>query len=237
MRTYSLIGAGGTGTILLPALERYLDNYHRHRKETYELAVIDGDTVSQDNLIRQFFAPGQVADNKAQAIVVQLGSPDHLKPVPNYIGKKNIEQLVRDKDTILIAVDNYPVRAHLQAHALTLDNINIINGGNEEIDGSCQLFIRNEGRNITPPITHCHPEITVKGDDRAKMNCQQIAALPGGGQTLRANMMSATQMLNMLSFLHAWEEDHATPIEHEIHFDLRSMKMRPTDNRGIDGWT
>ena len=234
--TYVMVGAGGTGSILFPNLLRYVSAYHRNREEDFILAVIDGDTLAASNLDRQLFPGSAVGANKAEALVALhvLGAGDQVIAVPQYLGEDNIKDLMTDGDIILIAVDNYSVRAHINKRAKELDNTVVINGGNEDSDGSVQVYIRAGGVNLTPPIDHCHPEIVAKKkDDRRKLSCQQIAELPGGGQTLVANMMSATMILNTLRRYH---DGHDLGPTHEAHFDLNTMKMRPSDNRGIDGW-
>lgn len=236
-RIYTLIGAGGTGSILFPQLLPYLTTYHAARNEPFQLAIIDGDSVASTNLSRQLFAGRFVDENKAEALLaMHQPDPDLVVAVPHYIGAKNVEELIQDGDTLLIAVDNFPVRSFIEKRGATLDNIAVINGGNEELDGSCQLWVRQKGKNVTPPLSHCHPEIHSAGPDRAALSCQQIADLPGGGQTIVANSMSATSMLNMLRILHEWEANPKQDPHHEMHFDLSTLKMRPADNRGITGW-
>jgi molybdopterin/thiamine biosynthesis adenylyltransferase len=234
--TYLLVGAGGTGSILYPSLLRYLGATHRHRDESAILAVVDGDTLADSNLDRQLYPGTAVGANKAEALVGLHPVPPNLEviAVAEYLGEDNITRLIQKSDTVLIAVDNYAVRALINDHVKNLDNATVINGGNEDSDGSIQVFVRESGKNVTPPLDHCHPEIAyAETDDRRKLSCQQIADLPGGGQTLVANMMSATLMLNTLRLIHDGDDYRA---KHEAFFDLNTMKMRPADNRGIEGW-
>jgi hypothetical protein len=73
-----------------------------------------------------------------------------------------------------------------------------------------------------------HPEILRDGEDMALLDCAQIAELPGGGQTITANMMSATAMLNAITHLHEWEADlKKLPAWNEVFFDLQTYAMRP----------
>ena len=236
--TYTLLGAGGTGSILFPSLLRYLETYHRHRDEEFYLQVIDGDAIEPHNLDRQLFADPTVGDNKAEALVhTSTFDPPHGKlfPVPKFLGKENVGKLVRDTDVVLIAVDNYSARALIEERGKELDNIVVINGGNESTDGSCQLWVRREGKNITPPMSHCHPEIQYKGtNDRAAMSCEARAKIKGGEQTIIANMASALAMLNMLRLHHQADVPKGG---HEVYFDLDTLAMRPEDLRGVEGWT
>lgn len=237
-RTYILLGAGGTGSILFLPLLRYLENYHGHRDEKFQLAVVDGDSVAPTNLTRQLFMGRFVNANKAEALLEQYQVSEDIMAVPEYLGDDNVEKLITDGDTVILGVDNFTVRAYAEQRVRSLDNGALINGGNEETDGSIQIYVRRNGENLTPPISHAHPEIKIDDkEDRRKLSCQRIAELPGGGQTIIANMMSATMVLNAVRLLHAAEESDAwADLHHEAHFDLATMKMRPTDLRGIEGW-
>lgn len=235
-RIYSLIGAGGTGSFLYPALLRYLENYHGNRNEQFVIQVIDGDHFTADNHERQLFEGRYVDENKANAIVAQHASR-HGLAIAEYLGDTNIDDLIRDGDTVIIAADNYPVRSKIESHGKTLENLTVLNGGNEKFDGSCQVWVRRDGLNITPPMSHMHDEIHRPGVDRAAIDCIEAAALPGGEQTIIANLMSATTLLNALRHAHEWEDKDPSEIPfHEIFFDLNTAKMRTADWRKIGNW-
>lgn len=236
-RVYVLIGAGGTGSLLFDPLIRYLTAHHRNREDNnFILAIIDGDEVEPKNLDRQLFAGNFVGENKANALVAQY-EHDALRAIPEFLGDDNVTTRINDGDTVLIAADNFDVRARIQAHALTLQNITVINGGNERSDGSLQVWIRRDGLNITPPLSFMHDEILRPSPhDPSKLNCQQRAELPGGEQTIVANMMSATQMLNAVRHLHEWEDEKRELRWHEVFFDLETGNAKSFDNRTVEGW-
>jgi len=227
-RNYLLIGAGGTGSILFPLLIRYLETYERTEGKPFTMAVIDGKNVAATKLERQLFFSQFIETNKAQAIIEQYAcDPNVIIAVPKYLGEADMGS-IEDNDVILIAADNWPIRAHIERRVLSLDNAIVINGGNELIDGSCQIWIRRDGKNITPPLSQGHPEILQPGEDMALMSCQQIAEMPGGGQTIIANSMSATAMLNALRHIHDWEaKSEEAPTWNEAFFDLQTFNMRP----------
>lgn len=232
-RSYILIGAGGTGSILFPLLFRYLSTYYEHRDDDYSLTVIDGKAVSASKLGRQLFDGRYAGNPKATALIEQYAAdPNVVIGVPRYLDGSNISG-VREGSVVLIAADNFPVRARLEAHAKTLQNITIINGGNEMFDGSLQLYLRRAGEDITPPMSQGHPELLVDDKrDPAALSCDQIAELPSGEQTIVANAQSATLMLAGLSRIHDWEtanigpNDAPRPLPQEVFFDLRTMAMR-----------
>lgn len=230
-RPYILIGAGGTGSILFPLLFRYLATYYEHRDDDYTLTVIDGKEVSASKLGRQLFDGRYAGNPKASALIEQYAAdPNVVIAVPRYLDGSNIGG-VREGSVVLIAADNFPVRARLEEHAQTLQDITIINGGNEMFDGSLQIYVRRDGEDITPRLSQGHPELLVDDKrDPAALSCDQIAELPSGEQTIIANMMSATTMLAGLSRVHDWEStEHAPfPPGEEVFFDTRTMAMRAT---------
>lgn len=237
LSVYSLIGAGGTGSLLYPALLRYLENYHRNQATPYVLQLIDGDHFNPDNFDRQVFEGRYVDENKANAVVAQYGlDPERHLAIPEYLGDENIAKYVRDGDTVLIAADNYTVRHKIEQAGNALQNLTVLNGGNEMYDGSCQIWLRRDGRNVTPPLSHMHPEIAPSDEDRAALDCLAAAALPGGEQTIIANLMSATTLLNALRLSQQFARNPTEIAFHEIFFDLNTAKMRPADWRKVEGW-
>ena len=239
-RTYVLVGAGGTGSILLPPLMRYLTGYHVNRAENHILAIIDGDHVEEKNLARQMFEGEYVEENKANALTAIYGDAT-TRAIPEFLSDDNIEARIFDGDTVLIAADNYDVRARIERHGLTLQNLTVINGGNEDLDGSLQLWLRRDGQNVTPQMSFGHAEILVASPhDPSRLSCAQRAELPGGEQTIVANMMSATQMLNAVRKVHEWERDltivAAVLPWHELYFDLQTGNTKTYDRRPQTGW-
>lgn len=230
MNHFLLVGAGGTASYLLPALVRWLDATHG---EEWLLAICDGDTIEMGNIARQAHALENVGANKAEALAA---GHDRIVPIPEYLGSLNIDRLIQDGTTVLITVDNFPVRKRIEDHAKTLDNVVVINGGNEEHSGSVQLWVREASRDVTPPIGFMHPEIAEPGLDRAEMSCQQIAQLPGGGQTAIANMAAATHILTALQRLHAAPTVGALDW-HELQFDALTGEVERIDYRTTRAWS
>jgi molybdopterin/thiamine biosynthesis adenylyltransferase len=230
-RPYILVGAGGTGSFLFLPLLRYLENYHAQLEDDFTLTVIDGKEVAASKLSRQMFFGRHAGNPKATALIEQYeADPSVVIAVPQYLGPRNITG-IGERAVVLIAADNFPVRARIEKRCKTLQNVAIINGGNEMTDGSLQLYIRANGEDITPPLSQGHPEI-LRNDKRdpASLSCDQIAELPSGEQTIIANMMSATAMLNGLRRLHDWESTSHAPFPpgEEVFFDLNTFAMRAT---------
>jgi molybdopterin/thiamine biosynthesis adenylyltransferase len=232
IRNYTMVGAGGTGAALFFPLLRYLENFYSFRDDDFRLTVIDGKDVAATKLHRQMFSGDQVGNPKATALIQQYkADPDVVIAIPRYLGPDDMDG-IQDGDVILIAADNFPVRARIEARGLELNNITVINGGNEDTDGSLQIWVRRDGDNVSAPMSQGHPEILRDDDaDPVGKTCQEVAEMPGGEQTIMANMMSATAMLNGLRLVHKWETDRLGPSDsdsfpEEVFFDLNTFAMR-----------
>ncbi len=233
MKSYMMIGAGGTGTHFVGPALAYLESYHRNRGEEWQFAIIDGDNFDEGNLERQLFDPGYVKQNKAEA-VAKMHNRYPVVAVPNFIGRAELEQIFDEGDTVFICADNHSIRALVQERALQLQDCVVINAGNELHDGNVQLWVRENGENATPKLTYMHPEIEYSGsDDRAGMSCQQAAQLPGGGQLILANQQAAAWMLAALWRYHegAWRTGWT-----ELQYDLLEGTVYHIDMRERRNW-
>lgn len=238
MQTYFMVGAGGTGTHLLPPLLHYLRAYHGNRDEEYQVVIADGDHYEQKNLARQLFPEAMAGMNKADAMVHAF--PGHpIMAVTRYIGENDISTMIQDGDIVLICADNHSVRSLIVDHCNTLDEVVVINAGNEVHSGSVQLWVRYAGQNQTPSLRYSHPEIRyVAEDDRAPLTCMQAAAIPGGEQTLLANMTAATYMLTALTRYHQglWQSRGNGVGWTELQYDFVDGVVEHLDLRERRNW-
>lgn len=230
---YLMIGAGGTGTHFIGPGLAYLETYHRERGEEWQFVVIDGDLYDVGNATRQLFDVGFVKQNKAEVMAMMYNRYPVIA-VPAFIGKDDLERMFNEGDTVFICADNHSIRALVEERALELQNCTVINGGNEMHDGNVQLWIRENGKNLTPRLSYLHPEIAYSADtDRAPMSCQQAAQLPGGGQLILANQQSAAWMLAALWRRHTgdWKKGWT-----ELQFDLKEATVYHIDQRENKNW-
>jgi molybdopterin/thiamine biosynthesis adenylyltransferase len=155
MTTFKLVGVGGIINQMLPTLiAAYPDA---------KLLLYDGDVYESRNLGRQTFA--QVGGNKA--IVTASALKDQgidAVGIPSFLSPTNCHEYIVAGDVILAGVDNFRTRNLLNAHCMTLQDVLLISGGNELIDGSAQVLWRENGVCITPPLTYGHPEIEFPKD-------------------------------------------------------------------------
>ncbi len=71
--TVVLVGVGGTGSALAPALAR-LAHHLRGKGTTMTLLFVDHDTVEEKNIGRQNFCPAEVGCNKAETMALRLNA-------------------------------------------------------------------------------------------------------------------------------------------------------------------
>lgn len=192
-----VLGAGGTGSLLISALARYLNSSGFDGS----LVIIDGDAYSNTNVDRQLFGTSAIGQNKAeyQAKVLEAHLPNFAAKcvtfLAEYVGKDDIETLVTENTVVINCTDNMAARKYVEDKVLTLENGTHICCGNELNTGQVQIHHRKDGKSITPSIYDRIPKFNSTADDRATMSCEELAALPGGGQLIVANMMAATLAL------------------------------------------
>ena len=135
-RNYVQVGAGGTGSFLFPALIRYLETYAKNSGEEHTITLIDGKEVTASKLERQLFFGRYAGNNKATALAEQYeANPAKVIAIPQYLGPTNIAGITNG-DMILIAADNYSVRARIEEYCQELKDITVINGGTITQDGA-----------------------------------------------------------------------------------------------------
>ena len=193
-RQYVVVGAGGTASHLIHALVCYASAFPGGGI----IHIWDADEVEPKNLERQLFYANEVGKLKATAFAQRW--PEICVDHTEYVGEDNVTRVIQNDDVVLICADNMAVRRLINTHAKTLQNIVIINGGNEKHTGSVQYFERADGHYYTPSLDFASPEFNPQNDeiDRSKMSCAEIAILPGGEQTIIANQTTAALMMAAL---------------------------------------
>lgn len=158
-----VVGTGGIGLCLLPTLARFL-NFSVEKFNDVELSLIDGDTYEEKNRDRQDFdelgAKATVTANGLRNKFPRLNVYDH----PIFLDESNIVRHIRENDIILLCVDNHKSRKMVSDRASELNNVSIISGGNDRIDGNVLIHLRRDGKNLTCPMDQYHPEIANPND-------------------------------------------------------------------------
>jgi molybdopterin/thiamine biosynthesis adenylyltransferase len=186
------IGIGGIGCALLPFLCRYL----QYSNEPARLTLIDGDRFERGNAARQSFSGlGNKAEVKARELAREFEALA-FRSRPEYVTEDNVAGLIGAGEVVFLMVDNHASRSLVSRHAATLADLSLISGGNDYEDGNVQVYVRREGRDITPSLSRYHPEIAAPRDRHpAALSCEELMAA-GAPQLLFANLMVASLMLN-----------------------------------------
>lgn len=227
-----VIGTGGIGLCLLPTLCRYL-NYNGEKHPAVEVSLIDGDSFEERNRERQDFV--EVGPKASMTAAEYRGKFPRLMfwDHPTYIADNNVIQLIRENDIVLLCVDNHKTRKLVSDRAEELNNVTVINGGNDWTDGNVLVHIRRNGKNLTPPLANkYHPEIMNPTDK----NPAEVEQKPDGCADLAA---AAPQLLIMNNYIAAnmlaafyivtdeklYEKVIANPENHgEFYCDLPTLK-------------
>jgi PRTRC genetic system ThiF family protein len=248
-----VIGAGGTGGYVIPAVARMLSEYKRLYKHEFSFTIVDGDVVEEKNLVRQNFIPADIGYNKAQILAMRytngFGIP--IKAVMNYLGQNDlINHFKTDAYNIVVAcVDNHTTRASIVKQLESRIDKYIysygayIDIGNEQYAGHavCGTFsrtlpdfinkklVRKKGNFYLPWVNHIFTEV-MKPEDKHpdEMSCAERAV--SNPQTMMANMTAATLANNFIYSLIFQEPLRS----HAVMFDVRSnsfeVRLNTLDN-------
>jgi len=215
-----IIGLGGIGGALAEPMSRYLG----HEGGCRQILLIDGDRYEPSNADRQRVACDEVGMHKADAWARRLSRlfPElDVKSLSDYITPANIAKLVASGDTVMLCVDNHATRKLVQEHMLRLRDAVLISGGNDYADGNVQIFVKQKGRVITPPITRHHPEIEIPRDRRPdEIGCDE--EIPESPQLIFTNFMAAALMMNAYHRI----AGGGLPAYTEVYFDIEMNTAR-----------
>src|SRR3989339_37589 len=193
------IGAGGTGSALVPLLARLIAS---EREMTFEYLIVDGDRVSISNIVRQNFIKSDIGKPKAEVLTQRYGSAFgvNLSCISKYYNEETAEKVKLNVfDIVVGCVDNNKARAFISSELSKIDNNYnrplYIDSGNELIGG--QTFIQGMLKDsyFGPKLIEQHPEIANQ-DDKAERSC--TANLANGTQRLTTNQTAAVFLFNVI---------------------------------------
>ena len=227
-----LIGLGGVGNIVA----RYGALFLASLGSEVRLVLIDGDSFEPSNASRMFFgACGKKATVTRDELLPRFAESSlSLVAIAEYMTADNIGRLVQEGDLVILTVDNHATRKLVNEHCAGLGDVCLISGGNDGVGtdgsgivrrgtfGNVQAYVRRDGLDVTPPLTHRHPEIQTPADHLpTDLSCTElVAAVP---QVLFANLAVASAILNTL-WLYLCGALHYG----ELGFDIAEGLMRPT---------
>lgn len=222
-RKIKVVGVGGIGCYLIEPLSRYLS----YSEDNCEITLIDGDSYEEKNRDRQRFSSFL---NKAESTAGQLKTDFpkiHFRSKNEYITEENVVTNIREGDTVFLCVDNHATRKIVSNRCGELDNVTLINGGNDYTDGNVICYIRKDGKDITKSLTDLHPKIANPEDenpgksDYQNSSCQREA--PQQPQLLFTNLAIASMMLNCYRKCEQGKFNY-----HQVYVDIDSLRSRPS---------
>lgn len=199
-----------------------------YSRDDISLTLIDGDTYEESNKTRQRFSR---LGNKARVTRDYLWDqfPElNLKAVDEYISEENIVYLIRERAIIFLCVDNHATRKLVSDRCQELDNITLISGGNDYLDGNVIYYHKFEGKDVTKPLTELYPEIqnpkdSIPGAKKSEGCGEQAKSEP---QLIFTNFAAASHMCNVF---YAHEENQMN--FEQVYFDIGTHRARPAPER------
>lgn len=218
MNNITIVGLGGIGSILANVISRFED-FKEGSKDT-TITLIDGDSYEAKNKERQdFISSGR---NKAETKSVELESKFRnlkFKVIPNFITENNVYNFIKDGDIVFLCVDNHKTRKIIDDATYNFNDITIISGGNELVNGSVQIYVKRGGKNLTPTLSDYHPEIEFANDKLpTELSCEE--RYNSEPQLLFTNLTAATCMTWAYFNLLEKRIDYSN-----IYFDISKMEL------------
>jgi len=218
------IGCGGTGSLLVPNLARFIASNNFGEKDyNVDYVLVDGDKVEKKNVVRQNFLNSDVGQYKSEVLAKRYSSAFGISvtSVDCYIKSSNeLNKLCSDGSTIIIScVDNNKTRKII--HDWYCENCRgyhtllWIDSGNEQLGG--QVFLTGEisGKGIWTDIIKAHPEIAL-AEDKLPTELSCAERITNNEQSLAVNLTASTVIFNVVSALLREEKIFYT----EISFTL-----------------
>jgi len=211
----TIVGLGGVGSILAERLCRFL-NYATDM--TADIMLVDGDTYEHKNYERQEFTRmGNKAEIKSTELQMKF-SELRFDAYEAFVNEVTISESIREGDIVFLCVDNHKTRMIVSNYCKNLQNITLISGGNEFTDGNVQIYVRKEGKDLTPDLCAYHPEIA-NPDDKLpeEMSCEELSQ--SDPQLYFTNLGVATLMC--WSFYNVVVKEQYE--RSEVYFDILNM--------------
>lgn len=223
-RKVVVVGLGGIGSWLVRVLAPYLS-----AQDIDSLLLVDGDVFEKKNESRMVFDGD--GGNKAECMEREIMAKHEslvTYSVPSYVTEENIGDLIEDTDVVFLCVDNHATRKLVGEHCSTLENVVLISGGNDGVEGELRgnlgnviVHYREDGEDLTPPLTKYHPEIANPQDEPpGTASCTEL--MNSAPQIVFTNNMAASAMTMVFYSLVSGECRY-----HESYFDVFSGKAVP----------
>lgn len=241
-----VIGLGGTGGYVVRDLSRFIYSIVRRDDDfRYRLALVDGDTVEEKNLLRQNFLPRDLGQNKAVVMAERhskafcLDIEAYAKRIDNAtdlsnvlkIEDNNVNNRSKIVNIIIGCVDNNKARRTIQSFLsykkIYNQNYFWIDSGNERKGG--QVICGGQYQNTShtyalPTVTDIFPEILDESQDsQSQVSCAE--RLMQDEQNIFVNIDAATHVLNFTRKIVLAEDFQIHGVEFNIDGKVASRHL------------
>ncbi|MHB1683946.1 MAG: ThiF family adenylyltransferase [Bacilli bacterium] len=149
--TLIIVGVGGTGGYVLQQVARLLYAIQAQGRAVPDVWLVDGDTVEEKNLLRQYFLPVDVGQNKAEVLAKRYSHAYglHIAAAGTYLTPETLlrelvcgepspyqsyDDITKGKTPIVVGcVDNAPTRRILHEQLQTWENVVYVDAGNGSV--------------------------------------------------------------------------------------------------------
>lgn len=210
-----LVGCGGTGSWLAPAvvrLARLLDEkYHR----VVVTHFVDPDRVEEKNVYRQNFCRAEVGQNKAEALAFRYGAAWGVQVYAHPLPANKIDVPAAKLNVLIGCVDRASARRSIQGMAAQLGNSWWLDCGNEKSSGqillTCERSRPEDPFGLPgfcawlPPMISRAPDLLEDEPeelaiDTSRLSCADLALLDAQGMSINQRMAgeAADYLVRML---------------------------------------
>lgn len=209
---YIVVGAGGTGSWLVPSLS----------KLGVEALVIDGDSVEAKNTLRQNFSEGEIGEMKSEVIADKYNFGYVTEFVDSVEMLEEILEVVPSgKVPVFVGcLDNNGTRHLIHEIFKKLDNVIWVDSGNAERYGQTYVAYKENGVELMKsPIEIDEVFAEVGGDERRpdQISCaEQSISAP---QNVTANIMAAAVLFSVIAII----EESGMLVGNKFSWDTRTL--------------
>ena len=181
-----VIGAGGTGSAIVMGLP-YLDQAMRvwgHR-DGLEVAMMDADTVSETNCVRQPFSTSDIGQNKATVLInrINLFWGTNWSAIPNHFHARSFDRNQdRCPDLVIGCVDTRAARKAIEDSFSRALEPDLLLARSRQQCGQRTICSRPAAERAQPPQGRpaAHGQRAIPGDRRRRSGRRPLAELFGG---------------------------------------------------------
>ena len=152
---FVIVGVGGTGSLLARDIPKLLINTPHY------MAIIDGDTVEEKNMVRQSYQKHDINENKALALSKKINTfyGNICEAVDKYVTKDEIISFLhkyKDFVPVLVGcVDNDKTRLLLENTYRKLDKCIYLDSANSEYEGNVYVKAKLNGNEVGALRSDC----------------------------------------------------------------------------------